>query len=59
VLKFAVTLVRENYFDFGPTFAAEKLAEDHGRKAQSRTQTEAFEGGCRANATSDNAQIMI
>ena len=25
-----MTLVRENYIDFGPTFAAEKLAEDHG-----------------------------
>jgi hypothetical protein len=28
VREFAVTLVRENYIDFGPTFAAEKLAED-------------------------------
>jgi hypothetical protein len=27
-----VTLVRETYIDFGPTFAAEKLAEDHGLK---------------------------
>lgn len=27
-----MTLVRENYIDFGPTFAAEKLAEDHGLK---------------------------
>jgi hypothetical protein len=26
----AVTLVREHYSDFGPTFAAEKLAECHG-----------------------------
>lgn len=26
VLEFAVTLVKENYIDFGPTFAAEKLA---------------------------------
>mgnify|MGYP003115399503 CR=1 FL=1 len=59
VVKFAVTLVRENYIDFGPTFAAEKLAEDHGRKAQSRTQTDALEGGCPANATSGNAQITI
>ncbi len=26
----AVSLVREHYVDFGPTFAAEKLAERHG-----------------------------
>tara|TARA_R110002072_G_scaffold4347_1_gene30526 strand:+ start:1045 stop:1320 length:276 start_codon:yes stop_codon:yes gene_type:complete len=31
----------------------------HGRKAQARTQTDAFEGGCPANATSGNAQITI
>ena len=30
VREFAVTLVRENYIDFGPSFAAEKLEEDHG-----------------------------
>ena len=30
-----------------------------GRKAQSRTQIDAFEGGCPANATSANAQITI
>jgi hypothetical protein len=29
VRELAVTLVKENYIDFGPTFAAEKLAEDH------------------------------
>lgn len=34
---FAVTLVRENYIDFGPTFAAEKLAEDHGLKVSRET----------------------
>ena len=28
-----MTLVRKNYIDFGPTFAAEKLAEDHNVKA--------------------------
>jgi hypothetical protein len=32
VREFAVLLVRENYIDFGPTFAAEKLAEDHDLK---------------------------
>ena len=32
VREFAVTLVRENYIDFGPTFAAEKLYEEHGLK---------------------------
>jgi hypothetical protein len=32
VSEFAVTLVRENYIDFGPTFAAEKLAEGFCRK---------------------------
>ena len=30
-----------------------------GRKAQSRTLTDAFEGGCPANAISGNAQITI
>ena len=37
VREFAVTLVRENYLDFGPTFAAEKLAEDHGLKVSRET----------------------
>lgn len=37
VRAFAVTLVRENYIDFGPTFAAEKLAEDHGLKVSRET----------------------
>ena len=30
VCDYALTLVRENYADFGPTLAAEKLAERHG-----------------------------
>ena len=30
--EFAVNLVRESYINFGPTFAAEKLAEDHALK---------------------------
>lgn len=34
---FAVTLVQENYVDFGPTFAAGKLAEDHGLKVSRET----------------------
>ncbi len=37
VREFAVTLVRENYIDFGPTFAAEKLAEDHDLKVSRET----------------------
>lgn len=32
VRDFALALVKDNYADFGPTFAAEKLAEDHGLK---------------------------
>ncbi len=30
VRDYAVSIVRERYVDFGPTLAAEKLAEDHG-----------------------------
>ena len=37
VRELAVTLVRENYSDFGPTFAAEKLEEDHGLKVSRET----------------------
>jgi|TARA_R100001086_G_scaffold249036_1_gene187496 transposase len=37
VRDFAVTLVRENYIDFGPTFATEKLEEDHGLKVSRET----------------------
>lgn len=37
VREFAVTLVRENYIDFGPTFATEKLHEDHGLKISRET----------------------
>jgi hypothetical protein len=32
-----VTLVRENYIDFCPTFAAEKLVEDHDLKVSRET----------------------
>ena len=32
-----MTLVRENYIDFGPTFATEKLEEDHGLKVSRET----------------------
>ncbi|MCZ0942046.1 MAG: helix-turn-helix domain-containing protein, partial [Gammaproteobacteria bacterium] len=32
VRRAAVDLVRERYPDFGPTFACEKLVEDHGRR---------------------------
>jgi transposase len=37
VREFAVKLVRDNYIDFGPTFAAEKLAENHGLKVSRET----------------------
>lgn len=37
VREFAVTLVREYYLDFGPTFAAEKLAELHDLKVSRET----------------------
>ncbi|RWK25040.1 MAG: ISNCY family transposase [Mesorhizobium sp.] len=30
IRDFTLSLVREHYLDFGPTLAAEKLAEDHG-----------------------------
>ena len=30
VRDYALSLIRENYADFGPTLATEKLAEDHG-----------------------------
>lgn len=36
VREFAVTLVRENYIDFSPTFAAEKLEEDHVSQSLAR-----------------------
>src|SRR6478752_5597416 len=34
----AIALVRERYADFGPTFAAEKLAERHDLKVSRETQ---------------------
>ncbi len=37
VRQLAVTLVRERYCDFGPTLAAEKLAELHGCKVSRET----------------------
>lgn len=37
VRAFALTLIRERYADFGPTFAAEKLAEVHGLKVSRET----------------------
>ena len=37
VRQLAVTLVRERYVDFGPTLAAEKLAELHGCKVSRET----------------------
>lgn len=38
VREFVVTLVREKYSDFGPTFAAKKLAEEHDLKVSRETQ---------------------
>ncbi|MDE0270078.1 MAG: helix-turn-helix domain-containing protein [Gammaproteobacteria bacterium] len=37
VRRAAVDLVRERYPDFGPTFACEKLVEDHGRRLSRET----------------------
>ena len=37
VQAFAVALVRDQYADFGPTLASEKLAEDHGLKVSRET----------------------
>ena len=37
IRDYALTLVRERYADFGPTLAAEKLAEDHGLKVSRET----------------------
>lgn len=37
IREYAVTLVKERYADFGPTFAAEKLAEDHDLKISRET----------------------
>ncbi|WP_286906564.1 ISNCY family transposase [Roseovarius sp.] len=37
VREFALILVRENYLDFGPTLAAEKLADDHGLQVSRET----------------------
>jgi transposase len=37
VREFAVMLVKERYLDFGPTFATEKLAEDHDLKVSRET----------------------
>lgn len=34
---YAITLVKENYLDFGPTLAAEMLAEHHGFKVSRET----------------------
>ena len=37
IRDYAVALVKERYADFGPTFAAEKLAEDHDLKVSRET----------------------
>lgn len=37
IRDFAITLVKEKYADFGPTLAAEKLAEDHDLKVSRET----------------------
>ena len=39
-----MTLIRERYFDFGPTFASEKLRECEGVRDWSR-EAEAVDGG--------------
>ncbi|MGB5864521.1 MAG: helix-turn-helix domain-containing protein [Sulfitobacter sp.] len=37
VREFVVILIHKNFIDFGPTFAAEKLAEDHSLKVSRET----------------------
>jgi len=37
VRDYALSLIRENYADFGPTLATEKLSEDHGLKVSRET----------------------
>ena len=37
IQDYAVSLVKERYVDFGPTFAAEKLAESHDLKVSRET----------------------
>jgi transposase len=37
VRDYALTIVRERYADFGPTLAAEKLAEQHGLRVSRET----------------------
>lgn len=37
IRDYAVALVKERYADFGPTFAAEKLAEEHDLKVSRET----------------------
>ncbi len=44
VQEFAVTLVKENYLDFGPTFAAEKLAEHHSFQVSRETLRKWMQG---------------
>ena len=74
VREFAVTLDRETYIDFGPTFAAEKLAEDHGLKVSretlrkwmqdagiwlSRKQRRGFiNRGCAVNVLANSSRLM-
>ncbi len=53
VRDYAVTLVRERYADFGPTLAAEKLAERDGLRCRARPCANGCrrpDFGCRAAA---------
>jgi len=43
-LEHATELIKENYFDFAPTFAAEKLLENHGIKLSKETVRHAMSG---------------
>ena len=41
-LEHAIELIKEKYYDFGPTFAAEKLLENHGIKLGKETVRKAM-----------------
>jgi transposase len=43
-LEHAIELIKEKYYDFGPTFAAEKLLENHGIKLGKETVRKAMSG---------------
>jgi len=50
VRQLALALVRVRYFDFGPTLAAEKLAELHARRTNPGGDATAWASWCRSTA---------